>query len=293
MFSVTCAVIWPGRSDAGDQRRGYHCSRLKDVRRYWRSDAIGRNRPAIGRGVQKRVLPVLRRGRGGRRSEANARQIRHRRERWGSSRSSGCAPAFRSGEETAGARGLDFLKAALLFRADAGIGRGRPGCGHRLSAILGTKDRPAEVTGKRGTELWHATVISRQAGQSVSGRAVLGRIEFVVRPTGVAGLKRVDQRTSEPDAGDKTEAGENLPRQPGDAGRFGPQPHRRRPDRLAGQGLRIVVRHFLIPGRVLAHEVGLPSVRTILTRFCSRPEPKRSSAAANRRSTIMWWPRTR
>ena len=26
----------------------------------------------------------------------------------------------------------------------------------------------------------------------------------------------------------------------------------------------------LNPGRVLAHEVGLPSVRTILTRFCSR-----------------------
>jgi hypothetical protein len=134
------------------------------------------------------------------------------RECWGSSRCSGSAPAVRSGEEAAGPRGLDLLKAALLFRADTGVGRGDNGSGHRLSAILGAEDRSAEVTGKGRTELGHATVISRQAGQALSRRAILGRIEFVVGPTGVARLERVEQCTTKADAGDKTKAGEDLAR---------------------------------------------------------------------------------
>jgi hypothetical protein len=214
MFSVTWAVIWPGKigADAGDERGRDDGAGLKDVRRRRSNDAIGRDGAPIGRRVEEGVLAILRRGSGRRRREAEARQIR---------RMGGSAPAIPAAagaprlsirKKTAGPRGLDLLKAALLFRLMPGIGRGDSGRRHGLAAILGAEDRSPEVTGKWRTELRHATVISRQAGQAVSGRAVLGRIEFVVRPTAVAGLKRVDQRTAEPDAGDKTEAGENLPR---------------------------------------------------------------------------------
>ncbi|CAM3772154.1 Uncharacterised protein [Roseomonas mucosa] len=199
-------------SDAGYESCCDNCAGLKDIWRRWSNDAIGRHRPSIGRCVQESVLTLLCGGGGRRRCEAEARQIRGGRECWGSSRCSGSAPAFRSGKQTAGACGLDFLKAALLFRADTGVGRGDTGCGHGLSAILGAEDRPAEVTGKGRTELRHATVISRQAGQAVSRRAIFGRIEFVVGPTGVARLQRVEQCTAEADAGDKTKAGEDLAR---------------------------------------------------------------------------------
>ena len=65
------------------------------------------------------------------------------------------------------------------------------------------------------------------------------------------------------------------------------QAHRR--CRLAGQRHGAVLagrlRRFLLSG--FAHDAGLPSVREIRTRFWLRSAPKRSSAAAKSRSTIM------
>ena len=83
-------------ADAGDERGGNHRPGLKDVRRRRSNDAIGRDRPAIGRCVEEGILAILRGGRGRRWRKAKARQIRRRRECWGNSRRGGRAPAFRS-----------------------------------------------------------------------------------------------------------------------------------------------------------------------------------------------------
>ena len=108
-------------------------------------------------------------------------------------------------------------------------------------------------------------------------------------------LKRIDQRAADTNAGDQTETGQHLAREPGDAWRLGTQPHRR--GRFSGQrpgiivGLRLGFQPglaaFLLIGIDLAHDAGLPSVREMRTRFWSLSAPKRSSAAANSRSMIM------
>ena len=152
---------------------------------------------------------------------------------------------------------------------------------NRLSALLGVEDRSAEIAGKWRTE--HRTgVVAGQVVQSIGGIAVLGRIKFVAASAIVGRLKRVDQGAADPERSDQTEAGENAAREPRDARRGSPEAHRF--GRIVG---RRVERHFRFAGVVdVAHDPGLPSVRTILTVCWRSPLPSRNSAAAKMRSTI-------
>ena len=207
MFSVTCAVIWPGRSDrmpvisaaditAPPEGRSAILAQRRDrAQPSLRSAAAFRN--AFCRSCAEGVA-------GGGRGQCSPNPAPAR--ALGQLPQQRCAPGFPIGEETAGARGLDFLKAALLFRADAGIGRGRPGCGHRLSAILGTKDRPAEVTGKRDRAV--ARHCNLAAGQPVRQRSSGSRSNRVRRSADRRrGSEARGSAHLQPDAGDKTEAG--------------------------------------------------------------------------------------
>ena len=111
----------------------------------------------------------------------------------------------------------------------------------------------------------------------------------------VPGLERVDQRAAEAEARDQRQPGERLARQAGDARRLRPQAHGR--GALAGQrpGVIFGFRHvrrpsaltFFLLGIEIVHDAGLPSVREMRTRFWVLAAPKRNSAAAKRRSTIM------
>ena len=163
----------------------------------------------------------------------------------------------------------------------------KPGLGmvrQRLAAILRAEDGTAEVAGQRRAKLRHTAVVAGQARQAVGGRPVFGRIEFFGGLAAVARLKGVDQRSAQAHARHETDAGEHLARQPRNARSLRTKPHRG--GRVGGRpGQRRVL--ILFPGFRLAHDAGLPSVRVIRTRFWWSPAPKRSSAAANRRSTIM------
>jgi len=192
----------------------------------------------------------------------------------------GHGPVFGAAEEPADAGGFDLLQPSLLLRAEAGIGLVR----QWLATILRAQGGAPEVAREWWTELRNAAVIARQPGQTVGGRAIVGRIEFVGGLTPIASLERIDQRTADADARHESDAGEHLSREPRDTRRLTTEPHR--DGRVAGRpGQRRLV--FFFPGFWLAHDAGLPSVRTIRTRFWRSPAPKRSSAAANSRSTIM------
>ena len=83
------------------------------------------------------------------------------------------------------------------------------------------------------------------------------------------GLQRIDQRTTERQAGGEADPGERLARQPGDARRLRTQPHGR--DWLAGQRPGVIptgrLRLLFLLGVDLVHDAGLPSVRETRTRF--------------------------
>ena len=205
-------------------------------------------------------------------------------------------PGFGGREQPGGPRGLGFLKSALFLLADAGIGHGHRRRGHGLAGVLRAEDRAAEIAGERRAELRHAGIVLRQIGEAVRRRAVVGGIEFLTLIAAVPGLERVDQRAAEAEARDQREPGERLARQPGDARRLRPQPHGR--GTLAGQRPGVIVRillarrfgllaFFLLGIELVAHDAGLPSVREMRTRFWVLAAPKRSSAAANSRSTTM------
>ena len=98
----------------------------------------------------------------------------------------------------------------------------------------------------------------------------------------------IDQRATDPEAGDQADAGQHLAGKPGDARRVCPQPHRGRTEWFASQRLGLAIVFLLFfPWIDIAHDAGLPSVRTMRTRFWFRSTPRRSSAAAKSRSTIM------
>jgi hypothetical protein len=110
---------------------------------------------------EESLLPLLGGGRRGRRRQPQAGQVGQRLVGRGRSDRRGIA-RFSRGEQTAGARGLDLLKPALLLGTEAGLwlddARGR----HGLAAVLGADDRPAEIARQRRAELWHATIVARQ-----------------------------------------------------------------------------------------------------------------------------------
>src|ERR1700719_3483747 len=183
----------------------------------------------------------------------------------------------------AGARRLGFLGNPLLLRID----RTRP---------LRVEHRPAEVARQWRSERrssrfrreWvitgNAGIVTRQGGETVRRRLVLGVVEL--RPAAglvVSLIERPDQRARDCDPGDTREAHQHLAREPCHRRPFGAQaqlPHK----------VAVTLRLSLF---LLAHHASLPSVRTTRTRRSEPLSPRRRSAAANRRSTIMWLPRTR
>jgi hypothetical protein len=94
------------------------------------------------------------------------------------------------------------LEPALLLRAEARTGSGHAWRGNGLASVLRAEHRSAEVAGKRRAKLRHTAIIARQTGDAVSGWTVLGRVEFLVRTTAIASLKRIDERAADPDAGE-------------------------------------------------------------------------------------------
>ena len=148
-----------------------------------------------------------------------------------------------------------------------------------LAFILRTHDRTAEVARQRRAEFRDAGVVFRQAGEPVRRRTVFGAVEFGRRLAGTAiDIECSKQRGHDGDGADAAERDEHFARQTRDARLLGPQ---------AQFGVDIGGRW----GRCVCHQnnpglcPGLPSVRTIRTRFSLSLSPSLSSAAAKRRST--------
>ena len=181
----------------------------------------------------------------------------------------------------AGARCLLFLSDALLLWILAG-------CWHAGRWRAGIGDRFAEIAGKRRAELGNVfrqpCVVARQIGEAIRGHPVARVVKF--RSGGLAlRSESQEQRAADPNGRSRAETDQDLAGEPRDGCPAGSQPHFlwrptavRRPRRLFMRGV--------------AHDCGLPSVRTMRT-FCWGSPPSRSSAAANNRSTIMWLPWTR
>jgi integrase len=122
-----------------------------------------------------------------------------------------------------------------------------------------------------------ALPLERQAGKALGRRGAAEVVEFRAGCSAMR-LQCEKQRGCDAGSGNDAEPDQHLARQPRDRGAARAQPHL--PLGAAGLWSRV------------AHDCGLPSVRAIRTICCSLP-PSRNSAAANRRSTIMWLPWTR
>ena len=175
-------------------------------------------------------------------------------------------------EEAARERRLLFLGGPLLFR----VGRRHR---HPRRWRAGVQDRRAEVAGKRRAQLRNAArqvaVVARQAREPVGRRSVVGVVKLGARRLPLR-LQGEEQGGADPGRGDGAEACQHP---------AGKAHHRGSPRTQAhvlgwASGLRGSF------GRRVGHDCGLPSVRTMRTFFWRSP-PRRSSAAANSRSTIM------
>src|SRR3546814_2099376 len=96
------------------------------------------------------------------------------------------------GKQTGRARGLQFLKAPLLFLAYAGRRRRNRRIGDGLSAILGVENRTNQISRQRRTTQW-AGIVSRQTVETVRCGAPAGGIELLVRLVGALKLGVVDE----------------------------------------------------------------------------------------------------
>src|SRR3546814_19909530 len=97
------------------------------------------------------------------------------------------------------ARGLEFLKAPVIFMAYAGRRRRNRRIGDGLSAILGVENRPTQLSRQRRTQQW-AGIVSRQTVEPVRCGATGGGIELIVRLVGAPTLTSVDECTTYADA---------------------------------------------------------------------------------------------
>src|SRR5262249_51216080 len=124
-----------------------------------------------------------------------------------------------------------------------------------------------------------AGIISRQGGQAVGRGLVFGVVEFG-SATGllISLIESPDQRSGDRNGGDSYESRQHLAGKPHDRWPFTAQAQ-------PGNRLAALARLSLFG---FVHHASLPSVRTIRTRRSEPRAPRRSSAAANRRSTIMW-----
>jgi hypothetical protein len=152
-----------------------------------------------------------------------------------------------------------------------------------LAALLRGDDRAAEVAGKWRAEFRRLAVVARPRCDCLGGGAAVGAIEFLGLLL-ARRLERVDQRAADAEAGGDAYEGQRLARQPHDARRIAPKL----------EGLRVGARRSRCGclGRGIAGGIGhgrplRPSSRTMRTRCSLRRSPRRSSAAANSRSTTM------
>src|SRR5262249_52389195 len=149
----------------------------------------------------------------------------------------------------------------------------------------GIADRAAEIAGQRGTEYRNAArkprVVTRQRRKSIGRWLVLGVVKLArTRRFFLALVEREDQRAGDRHCRNCGERHEHSLRDARDRCSLGPQAQ-------VGCNLALAA----VP--MFAHQNSLPSVRTMRTRLSDPRSPRRSSAAAKRRSTIMWLPRTR
>src|SRR3546814_13577757 len=102
---------------------------------------------------------------------------------------------FRSGKQTGRARGLQFLKAPLLFLAYAGRRRRNRRIGDGLSAILGVENRPTQISRQRRTKQW-AGIVSRQTVATVRWGGAGGGREPCVRLVGAGEREGVSESSA-------------------------------------------------------------------------------------------------
>src|SRR6516164_7831396 len=269
---------------SGDKRRGDDRTGLDHVSRCRVGQAVGAHGSAVDCPVQERDLAVLhieeRVGIDGWRIRPSgwwnrsffgggARYHGRRRD---------VLPGAGRGEQMAGARGFIFLRAALLL----GINRHR-----RRTRNLRVEHGAAEVAWQRRPKRRHIPghpgIVPWQRREAVRRRLVAGVVEFATPGRfGPSLVKRPYQGTGHRDRSDRCQPHQDLER----------EPRHWRPLRPKAQfGGDITVSDGL--PLLLAHHPSLPSVRTMRTRRSEPRSPRRSSAAANRRSTIMWLARTR
>jgi superfamily II DNA/RNA helicase len=260
-------------ANAGEERRRNHGARLQDITRCRRREAIGAHRAAIDGRVDEGELAILHvldgvRIDGGRfaarddRRRRNAVRTRRRKRVRGGAR-------MRIGrrEEFGRARRLPLLADALLLRIDGGGRREMP---------LRREDRPAEIAGERRAELrdvlWQARIVARQSGEAVGGGSDFGVVELRRLPRAPALLQGVEGHAENGGGGDARKRDQRAARKARHRRALGPQAQ------LPGEFLLALRR---------AHIDGLPSLRIMRTILCESA-PKRSSAAAKSRSTIIW-----
>ena len=176
---------------------------------------------------------------------------------------------------------------ALLFLIDPRIGRADVRGRHRLASVLCVEDRATEIARQRRPQLRHTRIVLWQTREPVWRRAIVGGIQLFVGLAAVTGLERIDERGADAGAGDESQPRQHFSRNSRHAGRFRTQSHRSGGFACQRQRAVFRLRRIFLRGFALAHDAGLPSVREIRTRFWFLSEPKRSSAAANNRSTIM------
>ena len=150
----------------------------------------------------------------------------------------------------------------------------------------GVDDRPAEIAGQRRAELRRvprqAGVVSRQVGEPVRRRAIVGVVEFGAGGLAIAAARRRTARRRSRPRRRAPRPISTLRESRVTRGRSGRS-------RISCGDPRAAVRTRSLVLRCVGHDCGLPSVRTMRTFFWGSP-PSRSSAAANSRSTIMWLP---
>ena len=248
--------------DPGDQCRGDHRARLQDIRTGRRFDAVGTDGATVDGAIEKGELVILRgcvgHGCGWRWRSGGGSALRGGREH---------LPVVRFNEELALDCGLPLLRER--------IGRDRR-C--RRPSV---DDRLAEIARERRAELRHLPrqpgVVARQAREALGGRRAAEVVEFR------AGRPAMRFECEEEGGGYTGGRNDPEPEQ-----HFAGQPRHRRAARPQAH----LCLDMPAPSSWVGHDCGLPSVRTTRTTCWCSP-PSRNSAAANRRSTIMWLPWTR
>src|SRR6266436_2013648 len=267
-------------TNAGDECSRNYCPGLDHVAGNGIFQAIRADGLAINRAVEEGRLAVLhveKRLRIERRCICLSGWCRCLLVRRRNRRGRGSLPRTGGGEQMAGARSLGFLRDALLFGVDGSRAR-----------YLRAEHRPAEIARQGRTErrysgrgkvvLGNAGIIARQGGEPFRRGFRFGVVEL--RPTArlpVPLIERPNQCATDGDGRDARKTRQYL------AG----EPHHWRSFTTQAQfGNGFVALSGLSLFRFV-HHASLPSVRTMRTRRSEPLSPSRSSAAANRRSTIM------